>query len=104
MGFLVAQTESQPVLRAAPPKDIGPLAGHFFPDRGHRWYANLKAYPRYGASNRPERWNLWLTLHHPAWPSQGQWLSDFAPRQVGSKFLYQISFIGRRIFVKGFGH
>jgi len=40
---------------------IGPQAGWFF----NKWYVNVKGYYEFGAQNRPEGWNAWLTLSIP---------------------------------------
>lgn len=42
---------------------IGPQAGWFF-GADDRSYFNLKGYYEFGAENRPEGWNLWLTLEY----------------------------------------
>lgn len=44
---------------------IGPQAGYLFKMRGHDAYLNLKGYWEFGADNRPEGWNAWLTLVLP---------------------------------------
>ncbi len=44
---------------------IGPQAGHFFKMGDELWYANLKGYYEFDASNRPEGWNMWLSLVIP---------------------------------------
>lgn len=41
---------------------IGPQAGSFFELGGLRYYVNAKAYHEWGARNRAEGWNFWLTL------------------------------------------
>lgn len=41
---------------------IGPQAGWFLQDN---WYLNVKGYQEFGARNRPEGWNVWLTLAIP---------------------------------------
>lgn len=41
---------------------IGPQIGYLFPIAGHQGYLNLKGYGEFGSSNRPDGWNLWLTL------------------------------------------
>lgn len=41
---------------------IGPQAGTFFEIGGLRYYVNAKAYHEWGAKNRAEGWNFWLTL------------------------------------------
>jgi hypothetical protein len=40
---------------------IGPQAG-WFPGE---WYVNLKGYWEFAAQNRPQGWNLWLTVEPP---------------------------------------
>ena len=44
---------------------IGPQAGWFFEVGKKKWYANLKGYYEFDAKNRPEGWNVWLTLAIP---------------------------------------
>jgi hypothetical protein len=44
---------------------VGPQAGHFFKMGDGLWYANLKGYYEFDAKNRPEGWNMWLTLLIP---------------------------------------
>ncbi len=44
---------------------IGPQAGYFFPMGKKQAYLNLKGYWEFGAKNRPEGWNTWLTLAIP---------------------------------------
>lgn len=44
---------------------VGPQAGYFFKVGDRQWYANLKAYYEFDAKNRPEGWNVWLTLALP---------------------------------------
>lgn len=41
---------------------IGPQAGSFLELGGLRYYVNAKAYHEWGANNRAEGWNFWLTL------------------------------------------
>lgn len=41
---------------------IGPQAGYFFPISGMQGYANLKGYREFAARNRPEGWNIWLSV------------------------------------------
>jgi hypothetical protein len=41
---------------------IGPQAGWFLKVGENKWYANLKGYYEFNAENRPEGWNVWLTL------------------------------------------
>jgi hypothetical protein len=41
---------------------LGPQAGYFFPASGMQGYTNLKAYWEFAAQNRPEGWNIWLTV------------------------------------------
>jgi hypothetical protein len=42
---------------------VGPQIGYIFPiGDAHRGYVNLKGYKEFGAENRPEGWNLWLTF------------------------------------------
>jgi len=44
---------------------IGPQVGYFFPVGDKKWYANLRGYYEFDAKNRPEGWNVWLTLAIP---------------------------------------
>lgn len=44
---------------------IGPQAGHFFKIGDDLWYANLKGSYEFDARNRPDGWNLWLSLVIP---------------------------------------
>ena len=44
---------------------VGPQAGYFFKVGNQKWYANLKGYYEFDAKNRPEGWNVWLTLAIP---------------------------------------
>lgn len=44
---------------------IGPQAGMFFEAGGRIYYVNAKAYSEWGAKNRAEGWNFWLTLVMP---------------------------------------
>ena len=44
---------------------IGPQAGYFFPVGKSKGYVNLKGYWEFGAQNRAEGWNLWLSLAIP---------------------------------------
>lgn len=41
---------------------IGPQGGWFMKNG---WYLNLKGYYEFGARNRPEGWDLWLTIAIP---------------------------------------
>ena len=41
---------------------VGPQIGYLFPAGGMQGYLNLKGYKEFGAENRPEGWNVWLTL------------------------------------------
>ena len=41
---------------------LGPQAGWFLENK---WYVNLKGYWEFAAQNRPEGWNVWLTLAIP---------------------------------------
>jgi hypothetical protein len=50
---------------------VGPQMGYLFPVGDMQGYLNLKGYGEFGAKNRPEGWNLWLTfavspVAHPA--------------------------------------
>lgn len=44
---------------------IGPQVGYFFPVGKEKGYVNLKGYWEFGAQNRAEGWNLWLSLALP---------------------------------------
>ncbi|GGI52845.1 hypothetical protein GCM10011430_00190 [Oxalicibacterium solurbis] len=44
---------------------IGPQIGHFFAVDKAKWYVNLKGYYEFDAENRPEGWNLWVSLLIP---------------------------------------
>jgi hypothetical protein len=44
---------------------VGPQAGWFLKVDEHNWYLNLKGYWELDAENRPEGWNLWVTLAIP---------------------------------------
>ena len=55
---------------------IGPQFGYIFPiGTGHQGYMNLKGYYEFAAENRPEGWNVWLTLS----------ISPAAPHESGAK-------------------
>ena len=41
---------------------IGPQLGYLFPANGMQGVLNLKGYYEFGAENRPEGWNTWVTL------------------------------------------
>jgi hypothetical protein len=41
---------------------IGPQIGYLFPAGNMQGYLNLKGYREFGAENRPEGWNAWVTL------------------------------------------
>jgi hypothetical protein len=42
---------------------IGPQLGYIFPiGTTHQGYLNVKGYKEFEAENRPEGWNVWLTL------------------------------------------
>jgi hypothetical protein len=41
---------------------IGPQIGYLFPAGEMQGYVNVKGYYEFAAENRPEGWNLWLTL------------------------------------------
>jgi hypothetical protein len=41
---------------------VGPQIGYVFPLGDHQGYLNLKGYKEFGAENRPEGWNVWLTF------------------------------------------
>lgn len=44
---------------------IGAQVGYFFPVGKQKWYVNLKGYHEFDAKNRPEGWNVWVTLAIP---------------------------------------
>jgi hypothetical protein len=44
---------------------LGPQAGYFFPFGGGKGYVNLRGYYEFGAANRPDGWNVWLSLELP---------------------------------------
>lgn len=41
---------------------VGPQIGYLFPIGNMQGYVNLKGYGEFVAENRPEGWNVWLTL------------------------------------------
>jgi hypothetical protein len=41
---------------------VGPQIGYIFPVGDHQGYLNLKGYKEFGAENRPDGWNIWLTF------------------------------------------
>jgi hypothetical protein len=41
---------------------IGPQVGYFFPAGRMQGYVNLKGYYEFAAENRPEGWNVWLSV------------------------------------------
>jgi hypothetical protein len=49
---------------------VGLQIGHFFSVAGQPWYMNLKGYQEFGAKNRAEGWNVWLTLGIPLGPAK----------------------------------
>lgn len=44
---------------------IGPQLGHFYQVGQQLWYLNLKGFYEFSARNRPEGWNVWMTLAIP---------------------------------------
>ena len=44
---------------------VGPQIGYFFPVGKEKGYVNLKGYWEFGAENRAEGWNVWLSLALP---------------------------------------
>jgi hypothetical protein len=44
---------------------IGPQVGHFFQVGKEKWYVNVKGYYEFDAKNRPEGWNVWVSLAIP---------------------------------------
>lgn len=51
---------------------IGPQVGHFFMVGNRKLYANFKGYHEFNASNRPEGWNIWLTVAIPLEAAKGK--------------------------------
>jgi hypothetical protein len=41
---------------------VGPQIGYIIPLGEWQGYLNLKGYGEFGAENRPEGWNVWLTF------------------------------------------
>jgi hypothetical protein len=41
---------------------VGPQIGYVFPLGDHQGYVNLKGYKEFDSKNRPDGWNVWLTL------------------------------------------
>lgn len=41
---------------------VGPQIGYIFPVGDKQGYLNLKGFKEFGAENRPEGWNVWLTF------------------------------------------
>ena len=41
---------------------VGPQVGYLVPIGSMQGYFNLKGYREFGASRRPDGWNLWLTF------------------------------------------
>jgi hypothetical protein len=41
---------------------VGPQVGYYFPVGDQQGYLNLRAYGEFAAVNRPDGWNVWLTL------------------------------------------
>jgi hypothetical protein len=41
---------------------VGPQIGYLFPVGKLQGYVNVKGYWEFAAENRPEGWNLWVTL------------------------------------------
>lgn len=41
---------------------VGPQFGYVFPANGMQGVLNIKGYYEFGAENRPEGWNTWVTL------------------------------------------
>jgi len=44
---------------------VGPQVGYFFPVGKEKGYVNLKGYWEFAAQNRPDGWNLWVSLLLP---------------------------------------
>ena len=49
---------------------IGPQVGYFFELWERTWYVNVKAYYEFAAQNRPDGWNVWLSLLIPLSPAK----------------------------------
>jgi hypothetical protein len=49
---------------------IGPQVGYFFALWDRKWYVNVKGYYEFAASNRPDGWNVWLSLLIPLSPAK----------------------------------
>ena len=49
---------------------IGPQVGYFFELWERKWYGNVKAYYEFAAQNRPDGWNVWLSLLIPLSPAR----------------------------------
>jgi hypothetical protein len=49
---------------------IGPPVGYFFELWERRWYVNVEAYYEFAAQNRPDGWNVWLSLLIPLSPAK----------------------------------
>ena len=41
---------------------VGPQVGYIFPVGDMQGYVNLRGYGEFGAKNRAEGWNVWLTF------------------------------------------
>jgi hypothetical protein len=49
---------------------IGPQVGYFFELWERKWYGNVKTYYEFAAQNRPDGWNVWLSLLIPLSPAK----------------------------------
>ena len=49
---------------------IGPQVGYFFEFWERTWYVNVQAYYEFAAKNRPDGWNVWLSLLIPLSPAK----------------------------------
>lgn len=49
---------------------IGPQAGYFFEVWERTWYVNGKGDYEFAAKNRPDGWNVWLSLLIPLRPAK----------------------------------
>ena len=49
---------------------IGPQVGYFFELWKWTWYVNVKGYYEFAAKNRPDGWNVWLSLLIPLSPAK----------------------------------
>jgi hypothetical protein len=61
---LTADTGALPILQGNRSQafGVGPQVGYLVPIGDMQGYFNLKGYREFGASSRPDGWNLWLTF------------------------------------------